>query len=115
MCEVSKDFGKRLLPQVVDLFARYEPHRVYASLPKSQLDLSAGFQDVTMAKLASIVNSMSWEMERTRGQGKLDTIAYIGPADLRYAVIFLAGVKCGYKVRQHYQLYGFWNHSLTPR
>jgi hypothetical protein len=105
MFEVSRDFGKRLLPQVVDGFARHKPHRVYASIPKSQLDLSAGFQDVTMARLASIVNSISWHMEKTVGQGKLDTIAYIGPSDLRYAAIFLASVKCGYKVYHLYQFY----------
>ena len=27
-----------------------------------------------------------------------ETIAYIGPSDLRYAIVFLAAVKCGYKV-----------------
>lgn len=29
-----------------------------------------------------------------------DTIAYIGPSDLRYAIVFLAAVKCGYKVSE---------------
>jgi hypothetical protein len=59
MENVSMKFGERLLPQVVDDFARYEPDRVYASIPKSQVDLSVGFQDVTMARLASIVDHVS--------------------------------------------------------
>lgn len=92
------EYGKRLLPQVVDHYARLEPTRVYASVPRSAVDLADGFQDVTMAKLASIVNSLSWWLEGTVGVGSLNAIAYIGPADIRYAAMFLAAVKCGYKV-----------------
>lgn len=91
------EFGRRLLPQVVDHYARTEPSRVYASVPKSAAGLSDGFQDVTMAKLASITNSLSWWLESTLGVGSLNAIAYIGPADIRYAPMFLAAVKCRYK------------------
>lgn len=97
MIEHSVEFGKRLLPQVVDHYAQTEPGRVYASIPKSTTDLSDGFQDITMAKLASIVDRLAWWLESTIGVGTLNTIAYIGPADVRYAVMFLAAVKCRYK------------------
>jgi hypothetical protein len=92
------EFGKRLLPQVVDHYARTEPGKVYASVPKSAADLADGFQDVTMGKLAAIVNSLAWWLESTLGVGSLNTIAYIGLADIRYAAMFLAAVKCKYKV-----------------
>lgn len=98
------EFGKRLLPQVVDNYARTEPDRVYASITRSAADLSAGFQDVTMAKLAAIVNSLSFWLEDTLGIGSLNTIGYIGPADIRYAALFLAAVKCRYKARIPYWL-----------
>jgi|SRR5687767_8908413 acyl-CoA synthetase (AMP-forming)/AMP-acid ligase II len=94
------EFGRRLLPQVVDHYAKTEPDRVYASIPRSTTELSDGFEDVSMTRLASIVNRMAWWLEDRIGRGELDAIAYIGPADIRYAAIFLAAVKCGYKVRQ---------------
>jgi acyl-coenzyme A synthetase/AMP-(fatty) acid ligase len=95
----SIEYGKRLLPQVVDHHARLEPDRVYASITRSSTDLSRGFQDITMLKLAAIVNSLSWWLENKFGiSSKLDTIACLGPADIRYAAIFLAAVKCRYKV-----------------
>lgn len=97
MAAHSMEFGKRLLPQVVDHHARTEPSRVYASVPKSAVNLSDGFQDVTMAELANIVNRLSWWLESTLGVGSLNAIAYIGPADIRYSAIFLAAVKCRYK------------------
>lgn len=94
------DFGRRLLPQVVDYFAEAEPTRVYASIPNSSDHLSDGFQDVTMAKLAAMVNRLCWWLHDSLGVGNLDTMAYIGPADIRYALVFLTAVKCRYKVRE---------------
>ncbi|TGJ87546.1 hypothetical protein E0Z10_g1201 [Xylaria hypoxylon] len=91
------DFGRRLLPQVVDSYAQTDPDRVYASIPKSANDLSDGFRDVTIRKLAAVVNRLSWWLKDTIGTGNLDTIGYIGPSDIRYAAIFLAAVKCRYK------------------
>lgn len=94
------EFGRRLLPQVVDFYARTDPAKVYASIPKSSAKLSNGFNDITMAKLAAVVNRLSWWMDDDLGYGDLDTVAYIGPTDIRYAAMFLAAVKCGYKVRE---------------
>lgn len=91
------EFGKRLLPEVVDHYARTTPGRVYASIPRSTTDLDHGFLDVTMSKLAAVVNHLSYWVKDAIGVGTLDAIAYLGPPDIRYAAIFLAGVKCGYK------------------
>lgn len=93
------EFGKRLLPQVVDHYAQTDPRKVYASIPRSAIDLSDGFQDITMAKLAAMVNRLSRWLEGIMRIGNLNTITYIGPADIRYAAIFLAAVKCRFKVR----------------
>ncbi|ROV87578.1 hypothetical protein VMCG_10605 [Cytospora schulzeri] len=84
------EFGQRLLPRVVDHYTQTHPSRVYATIPASATDLSNGFRDVTMAKLAAI-------LEGILGVGHLNAIAYIGPADIRYAAMFLAAVQCGYK------------------
>ncbi|PHH64774.1 hypothetical protein CDD81_4036 [Ophiocordyceps australis] len=92
------DYGKRLLPQVVDWYARHDAGKLYASLPRSATDLAAGFQDISMAMLAAMVNRMSWHFEAVLGRGSLESIAYLGPADIRYAVLFLAAVKAGYQM-----------------
>ena len=90
--------GSRLLPQVVDELARSNPERIYASIPLYS-DPSLGFQDVTMLDLAQAVNHFAWWLEEHLGKSTtFGTLAYIGLSDLRYVIVFLAAVKCGYKV-----------------
>lgn len=91
-------YGSRLLPQVVDKLSRSDPKRVYATFQLSS-DLSRGFCDVTMLEVAQAINKLAWWIEMNLGRSTVfETIAYIGPSDLRYAIVFLAAVKCGYKV-----------------
>ncbi len=91
-------YGSRLLPQVVDKLSRSDPKRIYATFPLSS-DLSRGFRDVTMLEIAQAINKLAWWIETNLGRSTVfETIAYIGPSDLRYAIVFLAAVKCGYKV-----------------
>ena len=91
-------YGSRLLPQVVYECARLDPRRVYATVPRSS-DLSHGFRNVSMLELSKAVNRVAYWLERIVGRSKqFETVAYMGPFDLRYAILFLAFVKCGYKV-----------------
>ena len=91
-------YGSRLLPQVVDALAQSNPERIYASYPLSA-DFSDGFRDVTMSEIANAVNRFAYCLERHIGASTVfETLAYMGPSDLRYAVVFHAAVKCGYKV-----------------
>ena len=91
-------YGSRLLPQVVDALARSNPKRIYASFPLSS-DCSDGFRDVTMFELANAVDTFAYWLEQNIGASTVfETLAYMGPSDLRYAIVFLATVKCGYKV-----------------
>ena len=93
-------FGSRLLPQVVDELAQSNPNRIYASIPLSS-DLTHGFRDVTMLQMSQAVSKCAYWLEHTIGRSTtFETLAYIGLSDLRYAIVFLAAVKCGYKVRQ---------------
>ena len=96
----SQPYGSRLLPQVVDKLSRTDPKRVYATFPLSS-DLSRGFRDVTMREIAKAINKLAWWIRMKLGRSTVfETIAYIGPSDLRYAIVFLAAVKCGYKVSE---------------
>ena len=91
-------YGSRLMPCVVDELSASTPSRVYASVPVSS-DLSEGFRDVTFREVAAATNSLARRITAQIGRSEtFETIAYIGSADLRYAIFFLAAVKCGYKV-----------------
>ena len=49
------------------------------------------------------------------GRGTVfETVAYIGPSDLRYAVVFQAAVKCGYKVSEAICYYETLLNRVTP-
>ena len=99
--QVKPLYGSRLLPQVVDELALSDPQRIYATLPHSS-DLSKGFQNVTMRQVSQAVNKCAYWLEQKIGRSTVfETLSYMGLPDLRYAIIFLAAVKCGYKVSSH--------------
>lgn len=93
-------YGSRLLPNVVDELANTDPTRVYATIPLSS-DISQGFRDVTMLEVAQSVDHFAFWLETSFGRSSsFETLAYMGIPDLRYAIVFLAAVKCGYKVKR---------------
>ena len=93
-------YVSRLLPQVVDNLSRSDLTGVYATFSLSS-DLSRGFRDITMLEISQAVNKLAWWVEMNLGRSTVfETIAYTGPSDLRYAIVFLAAVKCSYKVSE---------------
>jgi len=89
--------GERLLPQVADAHAKFDPERIWASTAHS--DISRGFRDVTFKELAHAVNYVAWWIDGKIGRSNdFETIAYMGVSDIRYGFMFLAAIKCGYKV-----------------
>ena len=94
--------GERLLPKVLDEFVNSQPDRSYASIPRSEKDLSTGFRDVTTKQMARCVNVTAHLLQRLFGRSfDSETICYLGVPDLRGAMIFLAAVKCGHKVSSY--------------
>lgn len=94
----EKHRGQRLLPHVVDYYAHHEPDRVFAAIFKSGGGDHA-FEDISIAMVANAVNHMAWWMKKNlKSNSKRRTLAYIGPSDLRYTIILLAAIKCGWKV-----------------
>lgn len=86
------------MPSVVDEIARQTPSLTYASIPLTT-SINDGFKDVSFSDVASATNYVAAWIDRTLGpSSNFDTIAYMGLGDLRYVVVFLAAVKCGYKV-----------------
>ena len=97
--DAKLSYGQRLLPSVLDELAQTNPSHLYGAIPKTA-DVGQGFYDVTVADLARCVNFMAnWISDRFGRSDRFETFTYIGVSDFRGIIVFLAAVKCGYKVR----------------
>ena len=91
--------GQRLLTNVVDEVAQFNPQQKLGVIP-SDLEVSQGFRDVPFGELAHAVNALSWWIEEQVGKAKNnETVAYMGRNDIVYLIFILACNKTGYKVR----------------
>ena len=91
-------YGERFLHLVFDDISTSNPDRLYASIPLST-DLTEGFKDLSFRDVAYCVDIFAHSLERDIGRStKAETVAYLGLPDVRNVVVFLAAVKCGYKV-----------------
>nr|POE68694.1 non-canonical non-ribosomal peptide synthetase fub8 [Quercus suber] len=73
------DYGKRLLPQLVDDLASQEPDRIVYSLARSS-DISQGFRHVTAREFAQAVDKTAWWLHsRIDVSTAIQTVGYIGP------------------------------------
>ncbi len=78
----KEDYGRRLLPQVVENAAKKNPDRVAYSFPLTD-DPAEGFHDITNKRYANGVNRTAWWIERCFGKPKAKSfpcIGYIGPS-----------------------------------
>ena len=62
--------GKQILNNVVDNTARTTPNLVYAELPRSCVDLSHGFRQVTYRDFANAINGVAWWLRKNLGHSK---------------------------------------------
>ncbi|KAJ3727592.1 hypothetical protein C8R42DRAFT_773070 [Lentinula raphanica] len=87
----------RLLPVALESLAHSTPNRVYACIPRSEDVKKDGFRDVTYKQLLNAVDAAAWWLDsedvfsNERGQ----VFTYVGPRDLRYAILLLASIKTG--------------------
>lgn len=96
----TPDYGRRLLPVLIDENARDDPDRAAFSIPRTDLDLSRGYLDITYATFANAINQLAWLIESNLGRSEtFDTMAYLGAPDMRYHCMQMAAAKTGYRVR----------------
>ncbi|KAI2629465.1 acetyl-CoA synthetase-like protein [Xylaria nigripes] len=90
----------RMMPVVIDEFARNEPHRAYASIPRRDEDLSLGYEDITYEVLANAINKLAWIIDSALGKPTtpFESMTYLGAHDLRYYMIQMAACKTGHAV-----------------
>lgn len=95
----AAEYGKRLLPTALDDLVKSEPNRTFAQIPECSF-IAKGFKNITVSEVANGVNNMAHWINKNVGKPKTEfqTFAYLGIPDLRYPVVLLAAIKCGYKV-----------------
>ncbi|KAH8690545.1 putative NRPS-like enzyme [Talaromyces proteolyticus] len=98
--EASMKLGPhRLILNILDQLAQSEPDKVYAELPISLTDFSAGFRHITYRVLDNAVNGVAWWLTETLGPAQdFPTLAYVGPNDLSHNLLLLGAIKAGYKM-----------------
>lgn len=78
----STDYGKRLIPQILDGLASSEPNRIIYSVATSS-DISQGFREVSARAFAKAVDKTAWLLHNQIGQSlTIQTVGYIGPRKL---------------------------------
>ncbi|KAM3549904.1 hypothetical protein ARSEF4850_008612 [Beauveria asiatica] len=93
-------YGRRLYVNVVDETAKADPDRTWIYAPRSS-DPQDGWKAITWQQHANAVNrTANWLVEKL---GKPEpksfpSLAYVGPNDARYLILFAAGVKAGYQI-----------------
>jgi hypothetical protein len=89
----AEDYGRRLLPQVIDKAATKRPNRIAYSFPITE-DPSEGFHEITNSRYANGLNRTAWWMEKSFGKPEpksFPTVGYIGPSKSEEP-------KCGFQV-----------------
>ena len=91
----SEPFGHRLLPVLIDEIAQQEPGRLFCIIH----GLPGGSRSLNMNDFARAINRASYWLEAHIGRGEtFETLAYMGPNDIRYYILMLAAIKVGYKL-----------------
>lgn len=96
---LQSKYGHRLISQLIDDRAKTNPQRSVWSIPRS-LNLADGFRDVCYGQVARAINRAAWWIDGNVGKSTtFETLAYMGPPDLRYAILTVAAQKTGHTVR----------------
>ncbi|MCJ1283549.1 hypothetical protein MMC26_002879 [Xylographa opegraphella] len=92
----STNYGKRLIPQIMDNLASTEPDRIIYSIAISS-DIACGFRHVSARAFVNAVDKTAWRLHNQIGESSvIQTVGYIGPHDLRHILLTYACVKAGY-------------------
>ena len=99
MAESEISYGKRLLPTYVADVARTDPDRLIYNIPNDRKSYAEGLRKITFRDFGRIVDRLAWMLEEKLGKSEAaDTLAYIGPNDIRYFALLIAVPKAGYKL-----------------
>ncbi|KAJ5389916.1 uncharacterized protein N7496_000984 [Penicillium cataractarum] len=84
---------------MLDCRAEAGPNRVWAKYPVSATSYTEGFQAATYSEMRTAVNRAAHLLCDALGESEtFETLAYLGPNDLRYHIFLVAAIKTGYKM-----------------
>lgn len=84
-----------LLPHMIDARAASGYTRPWALIAKSRNALD-GFRSISHAQLANAINRSAWWLDSNISD---TTFTYLGPNDVRYAILVIAAMKTKKRVR----------------
>ena len=83
------EYGRRLIPSVVDELATSSPDFVFAQIPRSS-QFADGLIDVTISNFAKAIDRAAFWIESLVGKSDdSSVIAYLGPSECNFASKFL--------------------------
>ncbi|XXG95744.1 hypothetical protein Hte_002014 [Hypoxylon texense] len=96
--KLSNSIPNRLIHLLADELAQAVPDHILFSFAKTA-DPRDGFVDVSSQTFANAVNRTSWFLRSILGESKnFDTVAYMGPNDIRYFLLMFGAIKAGFKM-----------------
>ncbi|KAI1185029.1 transferase family protein [Nemania serpens] len=94
----GKQYGRRLIPQIMDSLAAADPSRTVYSLAMLSGN-SFTYRHITARAFAQAVDKTAWWLQSQTGKpDSIQTVGYIGPHDLRHILLTYACIKAGYAV-----------------
>lgn len=92
--------GERTIPSTVDALATDTPNAVWCYYPVSEAAFNQGlFREVSYKHLANAIDRLAWHLDGLLPERvHMNTVAYIGPTDIRYFMLACAACKCRLKV-----------------
>ncbi|ETS78506.1 hypothetical protein PFICI_10568 [Pestalotiopsis fici W106-1] len=88
---------RTLIPHMVDKLASTNPNTIFGMWPVMPASYEAGYRTISYAELANMVNGLAWWLVQNLGPGQdCETLAYVGPNDVRIPALLLAAIKAGY-------------------
>ncbi|KAI8943280.1 hypothetical protein NX059_001300 [Plenodomus lindquistii] len=94
----SPQYGRRLIPTIIDENARTQPDGACFSIPRCDA-LQKGFRDITWRTYANAINKTAHFIEREIGRSAtFETVMYLGFPDVRSFIALIALIKTGHKV-----------------
>ncbi|KAM0814309.1 hypothetical protein AB5N19_00099 [Seiridium cardinale] len=99
MKETFPEPGMDLFVRRIDENAKWQPHHTLVRFPDGLDWETDGYRSLTWQQYADAINKTAYWLDETFGRCiNNETVAYYGPSDIRYAILFAASVKTGRKL-----------------
>jgi hypothetical protein len=96
--DTTPDYGRRLLPTLIDERARSNHSNPIASIPRTK-NPQDGYVDISYARFANAINRCAPLAGRADGRSTtFENVAYMAATHIRYQILKIAAAKMGYVV-----------------